>query len=78
MTYDPHDHDHVVVEDRGTGFGPGVIVGAIIVILLILAAVWYFGFGGFSAPSHGAYGSAGGYIPVPSMQLPTPPSAQGS
>ncbi len=65
---DDYPHDHVVVErDGGSGFGAGLIVG-IILILILAAAVWYFGLG----PGH----SSGVVVPttipaMPSGALPT-------
>jgi len=47
-----HDHDHqVVVENRGGGLG--TILG-VIVILALLAGIWYFAFG----PGQGTFGGS--------------------
>ncbi len=44
-----HDHDTVVV-DKGGGSGMGAIL-AVIGIVVLLAAVWYFALGPGAAPS---------------------------
>ncbi|HEX5828972.1 MAG TPA: hypothetical protein VFY23_15715 [Candidatus Limnocylindrales bacterium] len=50
MTHD-HDHQDVIVEDRGSGLG--AILG-VIVILALLAGFWYFAFG----PGQGTFGAS--------------------
>jgi hypothetical protein len=68
MTND-HDHDTVVVEDRGSGIG--TILG-VIVILALLVGIWYFAFG----PGQGTFtGSDTGTdinvdVNVPSLEAP--------
>jgi hypothetical protein len=47
MTHD-HDHDTVVVERGGSGMGP---ILAIVGIVVLLAAVWYFALGPGASPS---------------------------
>ena len=39
------DHHSVVVTDRGGGLGTGMILGIIIAVLVIMALIWYVGFG---------------------------------
>ena len=38
--------DVIVTRDGDSGFGSGMIVGIIVVLLAIGFAIWYFGFGG--------------------------------
>ena len=46
MTHSHDEHHDVVVErDSGGGLGAGMILGIIIAALLVLAAIWYFGWG---------------------------------
>jgi hypothetical protein len=75
MTHDPthephdaHDRDTVVVRDGG-GSGMGFILGAIVVLILVVAA-WYFLLG----PGAGT-GEQGGQdtpeLPVPTVEVPS-------
>ena len=41
-----HDDREVIIERDG-GTGIGTIVGIILAVVIVLALVWYFGFGGF-------------------------------
>lgn len=70
MAYDPQDRGTVVVEDGG-GYGTGVIVGAILV-LVILALVGLYMVGGlrFSTGSGGSNNNGGGGQPLPTISLP--------
>jgi hypothetical protein len=68
-----HDRDTVVVErDRGSG-GMATVLG-IIVILALLAAVWYFtmgpGAGGGTTTDQG-----GGTDTTPTLEAPSQPAA---
>ena len=67
MTVDhDHDHDTVVVEDRGSGMGA---ILAVIGILVLLAAVWYFALG----PGAGTTtNDGGGTVNPPAETLPAP------
>ncbi len=48
MAHTHHD-DHDVIVERDSGTGVGTIVGIILAVMIVLALVWYFGFGGFNA-----------------------------
>ncbi len=67
MSEYPSGQGPVIVENGGSGFGPGLVVG-IIIVLLILAAIWYFGLG----PGHA--GTAPAVAPsfsIPSVAAPS-------
>ena len=59
MTHTHDDHDTVVVRDGG-GSGAGMIVGVILVVAL-LAAIWYFALG----PGQGTFGGDDVNVNVP-------------
>jgi hypothetical protein len=42
-----HEHRDVIVDRDSGGTGLGMVLGIILAILVVLALVWYFGFGGF-------------------------------
>lgn len=45
MTHEHHDRDVVVERDGGTGVG--TIIGIILAVVIVLALIWFFGFGGW-------------------------------
>jgi hypothetical protein len=68
MTTD-HDHHDIVVENRGSGLGA---IALAIVVLAVLAGIWYFGFG----PGQGTLGASDGGtdinvdVTLPTMEPP--------
>ncbi len=73
MTYEPHEHVGPVIVEQGGGYGAGVIVGAI-VVLVILALVGLYMVGGFRYTtgngSGGGDNNGGGGQPLPTINLP--------
>jgi hypothetical protein len=65
-------HDTVVVDDRGSGSGMGMILG-IIAIVVLLVAVWYFAIGP-GASSSGSTNTGGDNPPAATEQAPAAPS----
>jgi len=64
-----HDHDTVVVSDRGSSLG--TILGVAVIIILLIA-VWYFTLGpGAGGGTTDTDTNGGGNQPVPSMEAPT-------
>ncbi|CAN5587496.1 hypothetical protein BH23CHL7_BH23CHL7_24210 [soil metagenome] len=45
MTHEHHDRD--VVVERDSGPGVGTIIGIILAVVIVLALIWFLGFGGF-------------------------------
>lgn len=64
------DRETVVVTE-GRGSGMGAILG-VIVILLLLAAVWYFTLGPGAGKSTNPGTTPGGSNPLPSVQVSLP------
>ena len=48
-----HEHRDVIVDRDSGGTGLGMVVGIILAVLVVLALVWYFGFGGFDGGGQG-------------------------
>ena len=46
MAHTHEDREVIVTSDSGTGLG--TVVGIILAVVIVLALVWYFGFGGFN------------------------------
>ena len=51
MTHEHHDRD--VVVERDSGPGVGMIVGIILAVVIVLALIWFLGFGGFEGGQQG-------------------------
>ncbi len=66
MSEYPGGQGPVIVERGGSGFGPGLILG-VILVLLILGAIWYFRLG----PGHVATQAPGA---APSFSIPSVPA----
>ena len=68
------EHDTVVVHDDG-GSSMGAILG-VIAIIVLLAAVWYFGLGpgasSTATKNNGSGGSGSGDQPAASVEVPNP------
>ncbi len=73
MTYEPHDHGGPVVVEEGGGYGAGVVVGAILV-LVILALVGLYMVGGLrfgtGTGGNGNSNNGGGGQPLPTIGQP--------
>jgi hypothetical protein len=83
---DPYDRDPVVERDRivetERGYGAGTIIGAIVVALIVIAAVWFLVSGNVgtsgtnSGSNSGGSGTGGGA--VPSVTVPSAPALPGA
>ncbi|HWH38049.1 MAG TPA: hypothetical protein VNT28_09780 [Candidatus Limnocylindrales bacterium] len=51
MTHEHHDRD--VVVERDSGPGVGTIIGIILAVVIVLALIWFLGFGGFEGNQGG-------------------------
>jgi hypothetical protein len=69
MTHEHHDRD--VVVERDSGPGVGTIVGIILAVVIVLALIWFLGFGGFEGMGGG--GDAGTDININTPAEPAAP-----
>ena len=66
MTHEHHDRD--VVVERDSGPGVGMIIGIILAVVIVLALIWFLGFGGFEGNNPGTDVNVN--VPAPGEQAP--------
>jgi hypothetical protein len=75
MTHE-HEHDTVVVDDRG-GSGMGAVLG-VIAIIVLLGAIWFFALGpgaGATTTPNNTSNNNGGGVTVPAASQPAAPQS---